>query len=68
MGKFGDFMNKVGTGLAAWAEEAEKRDIAIQRQQAIKNLSEKGYSRAFIAKVMNITEEEVSKLYWMNLG
>ena len=67
MGKFGEFMNKVGAGLAVMAEEAEKRNVVIQRQQAIKNLCEKGYSRAFIAKVMNMTENEVSECYWADL-
>lgn len=67
MSKFGDFMGKIGAGLAVMAEEAEKRNVVIQRQQAIKNLCEKGYSRAFIAKVMNMTEDEVSECYWMDL-
>ena len=67
MGKFGEFMNKVGAGLAVMAEEAEKRNVVIQRQQCIKNLCEKGYSRAFIAKVMNMTEDEVSECYWADL-
>ena len=43
MGKFGEFMSKVGAGLALMAEEAEKKNIIVQRQQCIKNGSFRVY-------------------------